>query len=529
MASGTGAAVLAGADYGIAIGGADDLDEPLDIDGDGKTDQVLAISAARVGVDAARSIAIGYQARVADGAQNAVALGFGALATESNTFSIGSDKLQRRLVNVAAGESGTDAVNLSQLEAAIAGVGGAIDLSPIQSRLGALETGFGGLQTSVSGFGLRLDGAEAALADHGGRLGGAETALAQLSSNDAVQDQRLSALEAGGGGGGGANVDQEILELRQRATNTETNVAALNAAAVVQDSRISSAESEIDALQAGQTEQGARLDAVEQGMEGLAAAQQELERVVGLGNVEVAEGASDAVALGEGASTAGSNTVTLGSGAQTQSDGAVAIGNNSVAMQNNSVAIGNNAVARSSVAVGTGAQAIGTNTTALGDNAEASGNFAVAIGNNAVASADNSVALGNGSVADEADTVSVGSSTQTRRITRVARGIRADDAATVGQLNEGIGSLRGDLSKAAKLAYSGTAIAMATMPSPVVLKPGQFAITGGVAGYRGEGALGFNLSRLADDGRSAINLGVGIADQEASAVRASYTLILGGN
>ncbi len=111
----------------------------------------------------------------------------------------------------------------------------------------------------------------------------------------------------------------------------------------------------------------------------------------------------------------------------------------------------------------------------------------------------------------------------------MARGVTVNDAATVGQLNEGLDSVRGDVRKTARLAYSGTAIAMATAPNPVVLKPGQFALTGGVAAYRGEGALGLNMSRLAEDGRSAFNLGIGVADQEAHAVRASVSIILGGD
>jgi autotransporter adhesin len=101
------------------------------------------------------------------------------------------------------------------------------------------------------------------------------------------------------------------------------------------------------------------------------------------------------------------------------------------------VAIGDGAVAASSVAVGAGAQALGTNTTAVGDAALASGNFAAAYGNHAQATADDSVALGNGSVADAVGTVSVGTAGAERRITNVAAGTGATDAANVGQVATG--------------------------------------------------------------------------------------------
>ncbi|KIS52306.1 hemagglutinin [Burkholderia cenocepacia] len=50
-------------------------------------------------------------------ASNAVALGYGASPDRENTVSVGSDTRQRQIVNVADGTTGTDAVNLRQLNA----------------------------------------------------------------------------------------------------------------------------------------------------------------------------------------------------------------------------------------------------------------------------------------------------------------------------------------------------------------------------------------------------------------------------
>jgi autotransporter adhesin len=126
-----------------------------------------------------------------------------------------------------------------------------------------------------------------------------------------------------------------------------------------------------------------------------------------------------------------------GDGAQVAADGGVAVGRNAQAQSAGSIAIGDGAVAASSVAIGAGSGALGTNTTAVGDAALASGNFSAAYGNQARATADNSVALGNGSVADEANTVSVGAAGGERRITNVAAGTGATDAANVGQVQAG--------------------------------------------------------------------------------------------
>ncbi|SOT42171.1 YadA-like family protein [Burkholderia cenocepacia] len=56
------------------------------------------------------------------GNANSVALGAGAVTNRDNSISVGSSSLQRQITNVAAGTQGTDAVNLNQLNTAIAGV-----------------------------------------------------------------------------------------------------------------------------------------------------------------------------------------------------------------------------------------------------------------------------------------------------------------------------------------------------------------------------------------------------------------------
>ena len=69
---------------------------------------------------AEKGSAFGREAWVKNGATNSVAIGAWSEATEANTVSFGNTNTQRRLVNVAEGKATTDAVNLGQMEKALA-------------------------------------------------------------------------------------------------------------------------------------------------------------------------------------------------------------------------------------------------------------------------------------------------------------------------------------------------------------------------------------------------------------------------
>ncbi|WP_334031783.1 YadA-like family protein [Burkholderia orbicola] len=71
---------------------------------------------------AAKSSAIGFNASATS--IDSVALGSGSVADRRNTVSIGSEKNQRQIVNVAAGTQGTDAVNVTQLSGVTTALGG---------------------------------------------------------------------------------------------------------------------------------------------------------------------------------------------------------------------------------------------------------------------------------------------------------------------------------------------------------------------------------------------------------------------
>ncbi len=82
-------------------------------------------------------------------ANNAVILGNESTATEDNVVSVGSETNQRRIVNVAAGENDTDAVNMGQLKEAMNG--SAVDVSralrTLDSRINDVAAGAAALAT----------------------------------------------------------------------------------------------------------------------------------------------------------------------------------------------------------------------------------------------------------------------------------------------------------------------------------------------------------------------------------------------
>ncbi|AQT51966.1 MULTISPECIES: ESPR-type extended signal peptide-containing protein [Burkholderia cepacia complex] len=76
--------------------------------------------AATVAAGATNSVAIGTQANVGANVTNSVALGAGSTATRNNAVSVGSTTQTRQITNLAAGTQNTDAVNLGQMNAALA-------------------------------------------------------------------------------------------------------------------------------------------------------------------------------------------------------------------------------------------------------------------------------------------------------------------------------------------------------------------------------------------------------------------------
>lgn len=185
-----------------------------------------------------------------------------------------------------------------------------------------------------------------------------------------------------------------------------------------------------------------------------------------IGNATTAtpvKAANNSVTIGSDSLATFQSGVAIGNTASSSGSNAIAMGTNSKAPTLNTVAIGNTATATSmgGVAIGNTSTASSANATAVGTNTIAKGASSVAIGNNATATTTGGVAIGSGSVADTwyglkgydpstktistdtsatwmstASAVSVGDADEgiTRQITGVAAGWKDTDAVNVAQL-----------------------------------------------------------------------------------------------
>jgi len=120
-----GGAALAQGAANLAVGinaRADGIYHAVAIGGDADAADAYTVALGGHSLAAApSSLALGAHASAL--AANSVALGADAVATRSNTVSVGKKGGERQITNVAAGTAGTDAVNVDQLNAAIAGGG----------------------------------------------------------------------------------------------------------------------------------------------------------------------------------------------------------------------------------------------------------------------------------------------------------------------------------------------------------------------------------------------------------------------
>lgn len=146
-------------------------------------------------------------------ADNAVAIGNGSVADQADTVSVGTVGGERRIVNVAEGVDGTDAVNVSQLTAAVAIASG--DDAAAQAT------------------------ANTAVADAAAAQTSANTALAQ----NVVQDGRLTAVE-----GVNATQTSQITAIQGVNTAQDTRLTNVEAMNTTQNTRLTSLESLVGGL-----------------------------------------------------------------------------------------------------------------------------------------------------------------------------------------------------------------------------------------------------------------------------------------
>ncbi|KVE04664.1 ESPR-type extended signal peptide-containing protein, partial [Burkholderia anthina] len=383
--------------------------------------RATAAETTAVGVGAAatgsNSSALGRGA--AANATNSVALGTFSLADRANSVSVGTAESQRQITNVAAGTAGTDAVNVNQLNAAIAASDPYFMVNSTSANhanaTGANAVAIGQNVTSSGSSSVAVGSATAAGGFHSVAIG----AAARTAGDSSV------AL----GDGAGVVASGRFVP---------TNGVAIGTNARVIDGDVSGATGSI-AIGNSATAGGVGTITIGTNAKHIGSG------ATVLGSNASAMGGGAGVAVGTGSSAAGSASVATGPNATSAGTGSVAIGSQAATTNANSVVIGNVAAgsAVNATAVGSNARVTGINGIALGQSSSAGGASAIGLGFRANAQGVNSVALGVDSVADRDNTVSVGSAALQRQITNVKAGTNGTDAVNVAQLNAAIANVGG--------------------------------------------------------------------------------------
>ncbi|WP_279610047.1 ESPR-type extended signal peptide-containing protein, partial [Burkholderia cepacia] len=291
-------------------------------------------------------------------------------------FSANVNMTDHRITGLAAGTAGTDAVNLNQLNSAIAAANTAANpyvvtntgtyAAATAARAGSSATAIGANANAAGTSAVALGGNTVASSQNA-------TAIGTLASATGSESTAIGASARAFGNGStalgqAAYVDATStgsLALGQGAAVTRTNANSSNMIAIGANAR------------AGDSGAGV---------------------------------STGAIAIGSGANAGGNGSIMIGTNARHSGSDATVVGANSSAM-------------------GGGAG------TVLGSNSSASGSASVVVGSGATASGANAVALGTGSIANANNTVSVGSATTQRRITNLASGTANTDAVNLGQMN----------------------------------------------------------------------------------------------
>ncbi|MGV2933321.1 YadA-like family protein [Vreelandella venusta] len=417
-----------------AIGGGSYADSDALALGYGTTAQ--GVGAIAIGSNAQAdgdSLALGRNASADEGS---IALGFSSVATSTDAqgagyltgssaagrtvLSVGntSTSLQRRLVNVADGAQGHDAVNVRQLQAAQQSVaslvGGSVTLEPGGSYGGYIielndtngdshqYTSVAEAINAVSSGAISVLPGDAVIYNPNGTVTVAEGVL----SDDAVNVSQLEQAVAENGVRY-FSINSSDLANRDNAGAVGTNAMAIGPQA---DARGNFS------LATGYRARAVKDDSVAVGYDVSA----EGKGATVIGNRSNAYG-QGGIAIGERTSSKGDNSIVMGAGAQADPktpvdtvNNAIVIGTNAESTADDGVAVGRSALASGERAVaqgfdahataadalaeGTRARASGVRSHASGTDARASGMDGIASGTDARSYAANGIAIGTGAI-----------------------------------------------------------------------------------------------------------------------------------
>ncbi|WP_349252641.1 YadA-like family protein [Burkholderia cenocepacia] len=363
-----------------------------------------------------------------------------------------------RITGLAAGTAGTDAVNLNQLNSAIASAATA------SNPYVAISTG-----TYAAATAARAGSSATAIGANANATGISAVALGGNTVASATNGVALGTLARATGA--------ETVAVGVSANAAANNATAMGRSAVAASTNTTAVGYNTNATGDGATVLGSRATA----------------------------NTANSIAIGQAANAT--------AGGVTGANSSIAIGNGAAAGGTGSIMIGTNTTHSGSLAtvVGANSSAIGGGAgTVLGSNSSAAGSGSVALGSSATASNANSVALGTGSIANANNTVSVGSATLQRRITNLAAGTANTDAVNVGQLNTAISNAANPY-----VAARGTTAANATGASSIAIGDGAIARNTTTAAGQTNIAIGARANTSGGFGQLA--LGEGASTQNSAA------------
>ncbi|OWQ80876.1 hypothetical protein CEE62_10440 [Stenotrophomonas maltophilia] len=347
-------------------------------------------------------VALGYEAQ-AKGA-GSVALGRGAVATESYVVSVGNAAAPRRVVYVADGnvsQHSMDAVNGRQL----LGVKETAERALDNSKLVTQASASGQIRVGAENSGTVLDVRNRSNANR--KISGVADAALSTTSTEAVTGKQLHATNQ--------RVSTATSTANAAKASADAAVGRIGAAAVaLGQAAVAEGSGSTASAALGSAAKAYNGNGVAMGADARAGVNDKGEK---------STAATGAVAIGA-LSRSGNGAVAAGLRASAIGDRAVALGNDANAAATHATAAGYKATASANqaTAVGREASASGTFSTALGNLASARAESAVALGDRAVAAHTDSVALGNGSQTTAGNQISVGNDTLKRKIVNVADG-----------------------------------------------------------------------------------------------------------
>uniref|UniRef100_UPI003C7DB08B YadA family autotransporter adhesin n=1 Tax=Burkholderia stabilis TaxID=95485 RepID=UPI003C7DB08B len=385
-----------------------------------------------------KSVAVGVQAYTS--AADSVALGAGSVASQANTVSVGSDGTgsytaidangkpytiqnaanTRRVVNMAAGQSDTDAVNVSQLKGIANVIGGGAGVNADGTiKAPTFDLANGGKQTTVGSALSALDTATTKNAGDIASVKGDVTNVTNNITNGTVglvqQDPTSKAITVA--------KDKDGTSVSITGTAGARTLTGVKAGALTATSTDAVNGSQLFATNQNVAKNTSDIGGLSTQVTNISNSVTNATRFVN------AHGAStDKAAVATG-------TRDIAIGANAVADSMQASGHSP---QNYSVAIGNGATANGGGAVAFGGGAVVGSGATVGDQINGT-----AVGAGTSVTQANAVALGYGSVANRANTVSVGASGTERQIANVKAGTADTDATTVSQLKGIAGAIGG--------------------------------------------------------------------------------------